>query len=258
MKYTDHFSSQSADYSLYRPDYPQALFRYLASLCPCRALAWDCATGNGQAAIGLSRYFTRIIATDASTEQIGKAQSRDNIEYKTGRAEQSGIDQHSIDFVMVAQALHWFDFGSFYREAARVLKPGGLLAAVSYQLSQINADIDAVIDTFYRDIVSEYWPAERRHVEEAYRNIPFPLEEITTPDFQIEQNWTLDQFLGYLQSWSAVVYFEKERQQNPVDLIREKLGDLWGKNDTQKRICWPLTLRVGKFTDHANRADFAK
>jgi len=248
VKPSDHFSSQSVEYSLYRPGYPHKLFEYLATLCPCRELAWDCATGNGQAAIGLAGYFAKVIASDISAEQINKATAHEKIDYRVGSAEHSGIESLCVDLIMVAQALHWFDIESFYVEVRRVLKPQGVLAVVSYQLPRIKPDIDAVTDEFHRDILGEYWPPERCHVDNAYGDIPFPLEEIPSPGLQMLHNWTLDEFLGYLQSWSAVARFEKEKQQSPIDLISMKLGTLWGEFETTQAVQWPLTLRIGKFT----------
>lgn len=247
MRSSDHFSCQSAEYSLYRPGYPHMLFEYLASLCAGLELAWDCATGNGQAAIGLARYFRQVIASDSSAEQINKATPHETIDYIVASAEQSGIESQCVDLIMVAQALHWFDLDLFYPEAKRVLKPEGVLAVASYQLPRIKPDIDAIIDELHHDIIGAYWPPERCHVDNAYRDIALPLAEIPSSGWQMEHNWTLAEFLGYLQSWSAVVYFEREQHQNPVDLIKRKLGGLWGEADSKKRICWPLTLRTGKF-----------
>src|SRR5690606_4114436 len=68
--FEDHFSQIAASYAQYRPQYPPTLYAYLAQNAPGRALAWDCATGNGQAALGLAAYFDQVIATDASAEQI--------------------------------------------------------------------------------------------------------------------------------------------------------------------------------------------
>ena len=57
MSFKDRFSGHAAEYALYRPHYPKELFQYLASLAPNRDAAWDCATGNGQAAEMLAEYF---------------------------------------------------------------------------------------------------------------------------------------------------------------------------------------------------------
>ena len=116
MSFKDHFSKQAAAYAKFRPRYPQKLFEYLGSIAPSRELAWDCGTGNGQAAVGLASAFDRIIATDASEKQIANAQSYERIEYRVAAAENSGIGSKPIDLIMVAQALHWFDLDRFYAE----------------------------------------------------------------------------------------------------------------------------------------------
>ena len=116
MTFKDHFSKQSADYAKFRPRYPQELFEYLASISPTRHLAWDCATGNGQAAVGLASVFDRVIATDASEKQIANAQRHERVEYRVALAEESKLKSTSVDLIMVAQALHWLDFPRFYDE----------------------------------------------------------------------------------------------------------------------------------------------
>ncbi|HEY7696637.1 MAG TPA: class I SAM-dependent methyltransferase [Nitrososphaeraceae archaeon] len=120
--FIDNFSFQSKEYSSSRPTYPEALFEFLNKVTPQRNLAWDCATGNGQAAIGLSKYFKKVIATDASKNQIQFAFWRENIEYKVFQAENAQLDNDSADIVTVAQALHWFDFDKFYSNVKRVGK----------------------------------------------------------------------------------------------------------------------------------------
>src|SRR5213592_4610043 len=151
MTFKDHFSKQAADYAKFRPRYPRELFEYLGSVAPSRALAWDCATGNGQAAVELAKVFDRVIATDASEKQIANAEPQDRVEYRIASAEESGLESDTIDLIMVAQALHWFDLDLFYAEARRVLKPKGLLAALAYNLLQIEAAIDEIMNRFYRE-----------------------------------------------------------------------------------------------------------
>ena len=117
VAFKDHFSKQAADYAKFRPRYPQKLFDYLGSIAPSRELAWDCGTGNGQAAVGLATVFDHVIATDASEKQIENAQSHERVEYLVAPAENSGIKSGTVDLIMVAQAVHWFDLNRFYAEA---------------------------------------------------------------------------------------------------------------------------------------------
>jgi SAM-dependent methyltransferase len=123
MIFKDHFSRQAADYAKFRPSYPREIFDYVGSIAPSRQLAWDCGTGNGQAAVGLASVFARVIATDASEKQIANAQPHERVEYRVAPAENSGTKSGSVDLIMVAQALHWFDLDRFYAEARRAMKP---------------------------------------------------------------------------------------------------------------------------------------
>jgi hypothetical protein len=60
MAFKNHFSRQAADYAKFRPRYPREMFEYLGTVAPSRKLAWDCGTGNGQAAVGLATVFDRV------------------------------------------------------------------------------------------------------------------------------------------------------------------------------------------------------
>ena len=164
--FKDYFSTRSDAYARYRPHYPEALFAWLAEHAPGTGLCWDCATGSGQAALALSHYFDRVIATDASSAQITSAVVAERVDYRVAPAEESGLATASMDLVMVAQALHWFDIPAFFREADRVLKEQGLLAVLSYRLLSVDPAVDEVILALNHDILDGYWPAERRLIEQ--------------------------------------------------------------------------------------------
>ncbi|OLE51417.1 MAG: SAM-dependent methyltransferase [Acidobacteria bacterium 13_1_20CM_3_53_8] len=245
MHFKDYFSKRSEDYAKYRPVYPKELFKHLASIAPSRELAWDCATGTGQAACALSQIFARVVATDASSSQLEHATERDRVVYKVARAEDSGLESHSVDLITVAQALHWFDLEKFYAEVRRVLKTEGALAVWSYNLINVSPEIDEVIKRFYKEIVGPYWPPERRLVEEGYNSVPFPFREIETPQFDMRARWTLDDLLGYLRTWSATQKFMEKNKVDPLLSINDELLALWGEPESEQQVRWPLRLRVG-------------
>jgi ubiquinone/menaquinone biosynthesis C-methylase UbiE len=215
LAFTDHFSKQAAGYAKFRPRYPQELFDYLGSIAPSRQLAWDCGTGNGQAAVGLASVFDHVIATDASEKQIANAQSHDRVQYRVGPAEHSGIGSETIDLIMVAQALHWFDLDRFYAEARRVLKADGVLAASAYNLLHIEAAVDAIVNRYYHEVVGPFWPPERELVER-FANLSFPFHEIDAPQFEMTVQWNLDHLLGYLRTWSSTQRFIAAKGCDPL------------------------------------------
>lgn len=243
--FKDHFSAQAADYARFRPRYPDVLFQYLASIAPERELAWDCATGNGQAAVALAGVFEHVIATDASGEQIANARPHLRVEYRIAPAENSGLDANKADLVTVAQALHWFDLTRFYSEANRVLKTGGVIAAWTYNLLHIAPPIDAVINHYYDTVVGAFWPPERRLVER-FSELPFPFIEIAAPPFEMALEWTLEHLLGYLRTWSATQRFIEANGNDPLEGVGADLRSAWGDSGQLRRVVWPLTLRTGR------------
>ncbi|HEV7904386.1 MAG TPA: class I SAM-dependent methyltransferase [Pyrinomonadaceae bacterium] len=245
MQFKDHFSSHSPDYAKYRPRYPAALFEYLASMTPEHERAWDCATGNGQAALSLAPFFAQVIATDASQSQLDSAPPHEKISYRVAAAEQTDIEAASVNLVTVAQALHWFDLEAFYREVKRVLKPAGVLAVWAYNLLEIEPSIDAKVNEFYGLTVGPYWPPERRLIEDGYRSIVFPFEELKPPPVRMEASWRLSDLVGYLQTWSATKRFIAARGFDPVPALANELLPVWGATNEEKRVYWPLSLRVG-------------
>ena len=243
----DHFSSVANRYADFRPHYPAALFDYLASLVPRSSVVWDCACGNGQATLDLAERFDKIIATDASREQIASAPPHPRIEYHVAPAEQSGLPDRSVALVTVAQALHWFDFDRFYAEVKRVLTPGGVIAVWAYGIDTVEGDdLDQLVQDFYAKTVGPYWPPERRLVEEGYRTIPFSFAEIKPPAFHMEARWTLEQLLGYMSTWSATNRCIKATGRNPLEPLAAELRRVWGEADLSRKITWPLTMRVGR------------
>lgn len=247
MTFADHFSGVARGYAGFRPSYPLGLYEWLAKQADVRDLAWDCATGSGQAAVDLARYFARVVATDASTAQVNEAEPHPRIEYRVAPAEASGLDTGSVDLVVVAQALHWFDQERFNAEARRVLKQRGVIAEWCYGLTTVDGEaVDVLVQRYYTVIVGPYWPAERAHIEAGYRDLPFPFTPIMAPAFEMEVDWTLAQLAGYLRTWSATARYAQARGQDPVVALEREIAPHWGAPGSRRRVSWPLALRAGR------------
>ena len=241
MSFKDHFSAHAADYAQFRPHYPPELFAHLASIAPNRDVAWDCATGSGQAATALAEHFARVIATDASEKQIANARSHPRVEYRIATAEESGLASESVSLITVAQALHWFDRAQFFTEASRVLQHRGILAVIVYNFLQTSPEIDERLNRFYNDVVGSYWDFERRDVENSYRDIAFPFADVATPEFKMSVTWSLEHALGYVRTWSATKAFIEAKGFDPVDSLGAELENIW---TTPRCVTWPLRVIV--------------
>ncbi|MBX7057469.1 MAG: class I SAM-dependent methyltransferase [Leptospirales bacterium] len=247
MAFQDHFSSHSGQYARFRPQYPESLFDSVAALLSPeqRICAWDCATGNGQAARPLAARFKQVIASDGSARQIEQALSCAGVEYRVFTAEEPDLEDDSIDLVTVAQAFHWLRLPQFYTALRRVVRRHGWLAVWGYGLNSIDPLIDELVLHFYRNTVGPFWPPDRRHIENGYRALDFPFAEVAMDQPQIELFMDLADFLGYLGTWSAVVRYREIKGQNPIDEIVEPLRSLWG--DAQRRcVRWQIFLRAGR------------
>ncbi len=246
MTFKDHFSTGSSDYARFRPRYPSALFDWLASQSPTTALAWDVATGSGQAAVELASRFERVVATDASAAQLASAERRPNVEYRCEPAERSTLDAQSVDLVTVAQALHWFEHERFFAEASRVLKPGGLLAVWCYEIFETTPAVDALVSRFYHGVVGSYWPPERRWIETGYADLALPFPRVEAPAFALTARWDLDDLVGYLGTWSAVHRYRADRGEDPLPAVRGALAEVWGDPAEERAVSWPLKLHVAR------------
>lgn len=243
--FKDYFSGHAADYARFRPTYPESVFRFVTENAPAHDLAWDCGTGNGQAAAALSKYFKRVIATDASQAQIAQAIPNDGITYRVAPAENSEIENSSLDAIISANALHWFDLDAFFAEAKRTLRNRGVIAVWAYGRATADATIDEVVEAFQQRTLKSYWAPELRHIVERYQSFEFPFAEFESPTFDMSMNWTFDEFAGYLSTWSAMQTLVKQGGREEVNQFFEALKTVWGEGGVVKSVRTPLFMRIG-------------
>lgn len=240
--FKDHFSDKSDLYARHRPTYPAGLFAFIAGQCRHHELALDCATGNGQAAVALASHFRQVVGTDASAAQIESAIACAGVSYRVAAAEESGLDNASVDLITVGQALHWFDLPTFFIEAKRLLRPAGVLAVWCYELCHVSAACDAIVDDLYTNIVGPFWPPERVFVDQGYAGVSLPGTVLDAPEFDMQLDWSVDDMLGYVRTWSACKRYAAEHGEDPVGKIENALQDAWG--NVRRNVRWPLQVRL--------------
>ncbi len=255
--FKDRYSEVAAAYAAHRPKYPLELVEFRARTAPRRRLAWDCGCGSGrlawdcgcgsgQLSVRLAERFERVIASDANAKQTATATPHPKVSYYCAAAEASGLRDGIVDLAVAAQAAHWFDLPAYYAEVRRVTLPGSIIALVTYNTVAVDDEIDPVVRHFYEKVLAPYWAPERRHVETSYKFLPFPFDEINAPQFEIREGWTIEDLLGYIETWSAVLGLEKAEGRAPIEAFRRKLADTWGAKVKVRSVYWPISLRIGR------------
>ena len=244
--FKDYFSASAAEYATFRPKYPAALFDFVASLPERRRAVWDCATGNGQAAVPLAERFERVVATDASAEQIAHATAHPRVTYGVALGDASGLEDASMDLVTVAQALHWLPLDRFSAEVRRVVVAGGALAVWCYTRPVLEGELDAVLLRYYSGTCGPYWAPDRKLVDQGYEGIPLPIDEVEAPPLNIESHLTLAEFGGYVRTWSATQKLAKAIGRDPVIDVEHELRGQWGEDGQRRLVRWPVRVRAGR------------
>ena len=243
--FKDHFSEGSAGYAKFRPTYPMALVAALCDDLPRLNLAWEAGCGSGQFSQLLGTRFKRVYATDPSQNQIAHAvRTITTVEYVRETAEECGLDSQSVDLAVSTQAAHWFDLERHYREVKRVVRKGGKVASIGYgNITSRHPIIDTVSD-IYGNLLGEYWPVERRHVEQHYGDFIFPFAEIALPTLAIEARLSKEALTGYVLSWSATRVYKKQSGEDLEGVITNSIDEAWGDADLLD-FSWPIFGRVG-------------
>ena len=252
MTFADQFSTVAAAYATYRPHYPPALATVLAERCSARGAAWDAGCGNGQLSASLAPHFDHVIATDPSQQQLDAAELQVRVEYRCTTAEASGLPDASIDLAVAAQAAHWFDWPRYVAEVARVARPGALVALVSYGILHVEGGLEpdrdragAIVEDYYRNVAGPYWPSARRHVEDGYRDLSWPWAPVAAPALDMTAQWTREDLVGYVATWSATQKLRAAVGDAPFDALRERLATSWADGE-RREVRWPLAIRLAR------------
>ena len=245
------FGTDSRSYSQDRPQYPPELFAWISSMCRGHKTAWDCATGNGQAAIGLSHWFEKVDATDLASEQLAEAFSLPNVRYSAQSAEQTSFPDANFDLIAVAQALHWFDFRRFWPEVRRIARQDAFFCAWGYSWFKRTPDLTELHAIYLDpllDLLKPYWARENGILWNGYStsDIEFPFDRFDAPPIDISISWDINTLFRYVRTWSA---FKMALKAEGVGAALQSLeGDARARFEDygQFRLSLPLAIAAAK------------
>jgi ribosomal protein S18 acetylase RimI-like enzyme len=133
------FGLTADDYARHRAGFPESLFERLAArrIGLAGQTVVDVGTGTGALARGFARRGCRVVGIDPSSPMLEQARRLDageelSVEYRVGRAEQTGLADGIADVVSAGQCWHWFDRPRAAAEAARLLRAGGAIVIAHF------------------------------------------------------------------------------------------------------------------------------
>jgi len=236
---TDSLFQRGQHYQQFRPTYPDTLFEWLSAQSPAPHVAVDVGCGSGQASRGLEPHFQHVIGTDISLPQLQAAPASASA-FLAAQAHQLPLPDTCVDLIIVAQAFHWFDKAAFFTEVERVLKPGGVLALISYGLCDVEG-LEGMVRAFHDGPLGPWWPAERADVVAGYPHAQLHWPSLRFADTTIKREWSVEAFIGYLDTWSALAQAAKAGK-SPLAPFSDALRKQWGP-DT-RTVNWPLRVRA--------------
>jgi len=152
----------------------------------------------------------------------------------------------TLDLVACACSLHWFDLPRFYENAARALKPGGIIAAWTYDWPWTGAPaLDAVLEMLKTDILGPFWGENAVYYFSGYQTLPFPFPARRAPSFTTPIAESAADLTRFLSTWSAVQKYRERNGADPLALVDKALGAAWRRSPPALPLRVPLHLRCG-------------
>lgn len=126
------FGAHAAAYAEHRPDYPTTAIRWaLEPIATPAPVVLDLGAGTGKLTEGLLAIGAEVVAVEPDAAMRAELARRfPEVSASAGAAEAIPLADGSVDAVLAGQAFHWFDKERAFPEIARVLRAGGVFAAL--------------------------------------------------------------------------------------------------------------------------------
>lgn len=243
---TRRFSNRVEDYIKYRPNYPRALVTLLEDECGLtrESLVADVGSGTGI----LSELFlsagVRVYGVEPNREMREAGEqllaAYENFVSVDGRAEETTLDDGSVDFVTAGQAFHWFEPAAARREFRRILKVGGWAVLIWNDRRTEGTRLLAEYERLLLEYGTDYKEVSSKWAAEENIKTLFGAGEVRTKTFDNEQVVDFDGLKGRLTSSS---YAPVQGHPNHEPLMRE-LAALFERHQHDNRVVVEYDTKV--------------
>jgi SAM-dependent methyltransferase len=169
---TQRFSSRVENYVKYRPGYPNEVIETLRNECGLTAdsIVADVGSGTGILTEMFLRNGNAVYGIEPNREMREAAERllKDHPRFRSvaAQAEETTLDDDSVDFVAAGQAFHWFDREKTRREFARVLKPRGWVALIWNERVTTTTPFLVAYEQLLKDYSTDYEQVDHRRIDD--------------------------------------------------------------------------------------------
>lgn len=208
MNNGERFTNRVDSYVKYRPSYPQEAIDYLydyIGLRPDSKIA-DIGSGTGSLSKLLLERGSEVIAVEPNQAMREAAEQRlysnPNFQSKSGSAEATGLPERSVDFIVCAQAFHWFDQVAAQTEFRRILQPGGKVILIWNSRLTHGTSFREEYDQLLRTYGTDYEQVNHKNISPAMLVSFFKENTMHTSRFEMTQEFDFAGLRGRLLSSS--------------------------------------------------------
>lgn len=198
------FSGRAQDYAAHRPSYPPAAIAAILDGLgdPSTLKAADIGAGTGIASRLLADAGVQVWAVEPNADMRAAATSHPRVIVQAGTAEQTALQDTSVDLVTCFQAFHWFNPALCLPEFRRIVKPSGRLAVVWNDRDRTDPFTQGYSNIVQH--VSQHHPAEQRMVAEQPLFSSAAFGQAQEQRFTYQQPLDLPGLIGRAQSVSYI------------------------------------------------------
>jgi SAM-dependent methyltransferase len=242
MDPTQRFSDRVENYAKFRPNYPDALIRFLLEQLPLPATIADIGSGTGILSDQLLRAGYAVFGVEPNAPMRREAErsltGRSGFQSIVGTAEDTMLAPGSVEAVTCAQSFHWFDRQRCRAEFERILRSPRLVFLIWNE--RTNQDPTEEYDRILQESAPEYCRVSQRHITDADIAAFFAPDRVDLFHFPHGQRLDRESFLGRVLSSSYVPNVEQPGH----NTLMQRMEAFFEKHAQSGWIDFPYQTRV--------------